>query len=603
MYKGEKFNNSCESTKEGNCSQISNIFDYTSHGKTNSLTMGSAKERSIQLNDEKDIYSVEREICNTQLDNIREEEIVIKQMVEYYVPTTINCKFSEMFDKSERDVKKRESEEPVTPNIAYSHLFSNKTSTYYDSTGILPATRVSENSLKPIKSKSLTHLDYSASKRLKQEHKNKREPIKKYSNKFLNNERTLKELKQQNMLAQDLLQKYFKDDEQQTKTDNFPRRHHIAKRNYYQENQLDTVSRLMKRYFSRIDENEQVCIKPSDEYVFLSTKDTSKKNSVKFIRPFKYHKKYWDSGSNFDMISKTESPFKFEGHGRKRSRLEFESNMALKHDSSTDVSLKTQNVQFLTTGGGKRVSDSEANKILFKTDSKDFENSYSLEELHFFMPERYKALQNLYSSNIIENTQEQNKSEQSKPRYNFQTLPNKNSKSHMKFFDSGSHIKITDDDYKKWLKEKNFLKYTDCAKSSVSSVTFKSISQKIVNYSITPFCKPNREKKKSRTSIMNKSHQIGFSNFANAGTIPSLTNSTDNYKFVDIEYNNLYQLVIYEHIVISNLINFYCSFNATRIRKLTIKDRMYQLMFLVFCYYVLLFMNNNIFNPFDERWF
>lgn len=606
MCETEDNSNSGGSGREGTNSQISNIFDYISDKMSSSMYRKISKDHSIQMNEGSDIYSVEREICTTQLDDVHEEELLVEQL-EYFVPPTTNYKFSKMFDTS----SKRDDN-------SFSYSFNNKMGADANAS-LVPKANTSRNNLKSTQSKSLTFLDYSSTNCLKNEtiqnqqaQANEPQAIKKYSDTFLNNENTLQELHQQNMLAQDLLKKYFSEDKPQIKIDDKREQKDLINALNPEEKKLETVSSLMRRYFSRIDENEQVCIKPSDEYVFLNTNRTKKKNScnrkvsVKVVRPFKYHKKFWDSGSNFEVIPKTQSPFYFQGPRRKRSRFDFESTVALKQNSSTDMSLKTENVQFISTKDRhRRQSDSESNKLLYKTDSKNFENTFSAEELHTFMPERYMSLRNVYGPNYIKDAKEQNRAEQNKPRYNFQTLQNKGSKSQeliLKFLDSGSHIKVTDDDYKKWLKEKNFLKYVDLGKSSVSSITFKSISQKVVNYSIGRVSKPSRHRKTSRSNVVNKSYQIGFNKFANAKTMPSLTNSVENFKFVDIEYNNFYQLFIYEHIVISNFINFYCSFNATRIKKLTITDRVYQLIFLVFCYYILSLMNN-VFNSLGENWF
>ncbi|KAG5899231.1 hypothetical protein JTB14_035416 [Gonioctena quinquepunctata] len=382
---------------------------------------------------------------------------------------------------------------------------------------------------------------------------------KKHSGSFLKNPLVQGELLQRNSVAKDLLDKYFENENKANSPsggakddDNNPTNRAIEL--------MKTISTLLRR-FKHKDRAEQICIDPSDMYIFPddTKKPIRRDSTLKFIRPFRYHQNSSETIVNLDLNAPLETLVE--------TSICYGRDTKFVHESVDDIRTRSfENIQFLNT---KVTPSGLINKILYKNDSRNLANNFSEEDLcgcsQPFLSERYLSLRNLYSYTCLESGEF---------KYPHHTLPKTSGLCGLRY-DSGVDFRITDDEYKLWLKQNDFVKYTDY------SVTTKSSSV-------------------SRKTTSEDHADASTSSSAVLDLVPLPSDDRSRKMHLNMELlesvnpQQFYQLIIYEHVAISNCINFFsCYFSTKRLKKLSIPDRIIQLLFFVMCYYVMVFLDGS----------
>lgn len=223
---------------------------------------------------------------------------------------------------------------------------------------------------------------------------------------------------------------------------------------------------------------------------------------------------------------------------------------------------------FLNTSHGNNGSQ---NRLLFINNSENLNNKFSSEEnddySYYIRSDRQCSLRNLFSS-----------SEVSKDKKYLYNIAKKQSKSLRLEFTYDQVIK--DEEYKEWLKRNNFLNYTRYCTTNSSEISRLMDQEELsLNYSAITSEVPLRYS--TQFTLDNELHQSQSEYYRDGN-------------FMDIHCYNIYEMIIYEHLVVIHFLKFFTSyFSVRRIRKLTVNDHLIQIIFFAFCYCVFIFVKNS----------
>lgn len=231
---------------------------------------------------------------------------------------------------------------------------------------------------------------------------------------------------------------------------------------------------------------------------------------------------------------------------------------------SSDITLtesKSITGQFLSTPR----SNKSNNKIIYKNKSDILNRNFSSEDTEnystSFKTDKYCNISNIYTRNDL--TEHKKKLESLRklyrlcPRDGFSLL---------------KEMEFNDAEYVEWLKQNDFLKYTNYSKESTNSML---LPDNFLNY-----CLHNNSTSLKRKSLLSM-EKYNFESKLN------------DEKFMDLRYCNVYELIIYEHVVIINFLTFFTSyFNVQRLRKLSMTDHILQIIFFALCYGIFVIVQN-----------
>lgn len=222
-------------------------------------------------------------------------------------------------------------------------------------------------------------------------------------------------------------------------------------------------------------------------------------------------------------------------------------NTVTKSTSSGSISITGH---FLNTTHNNRGSQ---NKVLFQQRSENLSRTFSSEDIDDFSyclkADRYCSLRNLRS--ISDYSKEKFGSEKSRKQL-------KNTWMSTDYKVSIDPV-IKDEEYQAWLIQNNVLKYSDLTRSNISAVS-QPVTKGFETYSTI-----------GREIILNK--------------VASPSNKIDENRLMEVGYYNIYELIIYEHIVVIKFLTFFTSyFRLRRIKRLTYSDRILQILFFTLCY-------------------
>ncbi|CAH1983542.1 unnamed protein product [Acanthoscelides obtectus] len=379
-----------------------------------------------------------------------------------------------------------------------------------------------------------------------------------YSCSLFNHQLVREELFQQNLLAKQMLYRYFYDGQRKIQDDNKQKGKEEAKE---EENRQkiqemcdnivrDTVSKISNEakacirtmssilnMYMKKDKSGQICIKPSDMYVPLanSTEIVKSMTSVKFIRPYKYHKAYLESLADVDrLIKQTSHPKNMK--------------ICLK-DEALQVGLSKE---FISA----RSPEDSQHRILFRNNSVNNDSSCSLANGDMNGPKKSDEYLNLYGVEYFKNRARKG--------------PGSNCSfdKRFKFLESLTNLSVSETEYKKWLRRNNFTKYVTC---SVRASTGSS-SEKLT---LIPETVKSVKKLTRRSKVRRKRSDV---------------------------LDHACRTIIYEHTVVLNFIDLINYIRLRRRKGLTPSDRVLQVIFFLLCYFALTVVNSCSVMTGLDRW-
>nr|CAI5860714.1 unnamed protein product [Callosobruchus analis] len=413
---------------------------------------------------------------------------------------------------------------------------------------------------------------------LEDEGKTKHSPGEEYSYTFFNHQLVREELFQQNLLAKQLLYKYFYDE--QSKIQDAKGNGAEEKGEHEKEMVCDdtlskkisneakaciqTMSSILNIYLKK-DKSGQICIKPSDMYLPTPnpTKIVKSVTSLKFLRPYKYHKAYLDSLADVDRLIKQTSHPK-----NKKIRLKDE---ALQIGSSRE---------FITV----RSPEDSQNRLLFRNNRAERDSSCSLANVDMDYPTRsgeYVSLRSLCGVDYFKT-----KSLKRVGSKCSSTLFDKR----FKFLESQTNLSISETEYRKWLKRNDFIKYVTCSVAAASASTRRSAEKT----ALFPEVVKSKSAKKPTKSSKVKRRRSRVQPVQ-----PQRCNQRCNYfirKTVNVDRHVLdpvCQMIIYEHTVVLNFMDLFNYIRIKRGKGLSASDRVLRIFFLMLCYFALNFVNTS----------
>ncbi|CAG9864172.1 unnamed protein product [Phyllotreta striolata] len=215
----------------------------------------------------------------------------------------------------------------------------------------------------------------------------------------------------------------------------------------------------------------------------------------------------------------------------------------------------SEHVQFLDT---KLMSSN--NKILYKNTSENLENDFSTYNLGglstCLLPNRCMVFGSMPSYLYLKKFS----------RYTSKnTFPNSSSHFGARL-SKKIEIEIDDKDYKKWLEDNNLIKYAKSINSDSNSIATDGTTSLISAPENPPF-----------------THR----------SAPKIEQVFANNAF-DFNFDDYYELFLYEHLVVLNAIHFFSYFSRMdRLKQLTAHERCLQVFFFFFCFYVLAFISES----------
>ncbi|VEN37958.1 unnamed protein product [Callosobruchus maculatus] len=403
--------------------------------------------------------------------------------------------------------------------------------------------------------------------------KAKDSPTGEYSYTFFNQQLVREELFQQNLLAKQMLYKYFYDEQSKIQND---KNSNIGEEKGGQEQRqlvcdnalskkisneakacIRTVSSILNVYVKK-DKSGQICIKPSDMYVPKPNPMNIVKSvtSVKFIRPYKYHKAYLESLADVDRLIKQTS-----------------------HPKNNKICLKDACLQM---GCSKefisaRSPEDSQNRLLFKSDCADMDSSCSLANVDVDFPVNksgeYVSLRNLCGVDYFKGRKRAGSRCSS-------TLFDKR----FKFLESQTNLSVSETEYRRWLKRNDFIKYVTC--SVAASASTRATTEKITflpeKSSKKLIAKSTKAKRKSKSRVQQPTATERCNYFVRK------TVNADRHLL-----DPVCQTIIYEHTVVLNFIDLLNYVRIKRDKGLSASDRVLQMVFFMLCYFALNFVNSS----------
>nr|CAI5860715.1 unnamed protein product [Callosobruchus analis] len=298
------------------------------------------------------------------------------------------------------------------------------------------------------------------------------------------------------------------------------------------------MSSILNIYLKK-DKSGQICIKPSDMYLPTPnpTKIVKSVTSLKFLRPYKYHKAYLDSLADVDRLIKQTSHPK-----NKKIRLKDE---ALQIGSSRE---------FITV----RSPEDSQNRLLFRNNRAERDSSCSLANVDMDYPTRsgeYVSLRSLCGVDYFKT-----KSLKRVGSKCSSTLFDKR----FKFLESQTNLSISETEYRKWLKRNDFIKYVTCSVAAASASTRRSAEKTALFPEVV---KSKSAKKPTKSSKVKRRRRHVL--------------------------DPVCQMIIYEHTVVLNFMDLFNYIRIKRGKGLSASDRVLRIFFLMLCYFALNFVNTS----------
>lgn len=249
----------------------------------------------------------------------------------------------------------------------------------------------------------------------------------------------------------------------------------------------------------------------------------------------------------------------------KKSRFDHYDRGSTVSDSNESTSITGR---FLNT---THANNGSKNEIIFKNRSEILRKDISIEEIndysYCFKADKHCNLKNRYTSLV--NSKDQKRITKTREEHNVpQTL------------DITWDPDIKEEEYLEWLKRNNLLSYTSYCKSHNSDIARSMISecpQKLLRYQ--------------------KEDPLRYPSLMSFDIPPFRYESEEDVKenkFMEIQFYNMYEMIIYEHLVVINFLTFFTSyFSARRIRKLSLNDHIVRIVFFAICYGVFMFVKNS----------
>lgn len=196
-------------------------------------------------------------------------------------------------------------------------------------------------------------------------------------------------------------------------------------------------------------------------------------------------------------------------------------------------------------------SSDQFSQVLFETANKLIENDLSSMEIPYGEPVQFGSFDPNYLLHTLK-IASQSKTDVL-PRIPLEYFPT-----------SGSDVSVSEEEYKKWLRQRNWTKYSFPYNTLPSVDNLYSISQAISGEPLGEY---------------------GY--FLDKENVPPRPSAFEDNSFL----GDFAETFLYEQVVISKAMNFFLTFNAKRTRVLSKKDRCFQVLFLVLFYSIWVFMD------------
>nr|CAH7756752.1 unnamed protein product [Callosobruchus chinensis] len=378
-----------------------------------------------------------------------------------------------------------------------------------------------------------------------------------YSYAFFNHQLVREELFQQNLLAKQMLYKYFYDEQskiQDGKENSAEEKGgnekevacvNMSSKKISNEAKacIRTVSSILKILVKK-DKSGQICIKPSDMYVAIPnpTNVVKSATSLKVIRPYKYHKAYLESLADVDRLIKQTS-----------------------HPMNKKRCLKDKGLQIACSKEfiSARSPEDSQNRLLFRNNCPDRDSSCSLANVDMDCHTKsgeYVSLRNLYGVEYLKNR-------------SLKRVGSRGSSTvfdrRFKFLDSQTNLSVSESEYRKWLKRNDFIKYVTGSVATSASTRgsaeqislLPEIAKSLKN--LTKSTKSSKIQPRRRNYLMRKAVNV------------------DRHVL-----DPVCQTIIYEHTVVLNFIDLFNYIGIKRDKGASAS--VWQIIFFMFCYFTLL---------------
>lgn len=277
---------------------------------------------------------------------------------------------------------------------------------------------------------------------------------------------------------------------------------------------------------------------------------------------------YYNNGFSerypYDFVRNNKSSLK------KKTRFEDSEKKSDKSDSTNSMSITGH---FLNTS---HVNNGSQNRVIFKNNSENLSRNFSSEDIddysYYLRTDRYCSLRNLYSSSDYS----KDKSGNRKHKKQHQQQQQQSMVSPV--LDFLRNPVIREEEYREWLKQNNLLKYASC--SITNSSTIGQPTENLLDY-----------------STLSTDVPLKYNSLLSMDDYFFRCSSEENVKdqkFMEIHCYDLYEMIIYEHLVVINFLTFFTSyFNVRRIKKLSLNDHLLQIIFFAICYGIFMFVKNS----------